>query len=149
MALFPVTDKRRSHQIAAQTEPLPVSDVDIEVHEATMTVQSFWAWANLCHCGRPQVVLRQIAEALEHVAKPATDRARVPDTLEWYVLDAWELTEHGTSSAFPWLTPNGRRLLDAIRLVDVDQVLGDKSWEDVERRRWPGRTLTLPAWEEE
>lgn len=145
MTSFLVTDNRRSRSVPEG--PLPVPGVDMARHEATLTVRSFWEWADLCFCGTRGEMIRLIAGALEGCGTIEETGGRISDVALAYALDAWGLTDHGACNGHYWLTRDGERLRDALRLVDLDTVLHDESWIDVEARRWPGRVVQAPAWE--
>lgn len=98
-----------------------------ERHEALRTIGQFLDFVDLCRCGRLADLVVQIRDALElHEAPPFDERANRVDfdnpahIALAYMLDAWKLTEHGSSIVGAWLTSDGVRLRNALRLVGVD-----------------------------
>ena len=78
-----------------------------------------------CGCGQPEEVLRQLTEPAAFIRS----RSELPSSERWpempekyllalYVLDAGEVTEHGSSVFGSWLTEFGKEWLDA-----ADEVL--------------------------
>lgn len=98
--------------------------VDRGRHEAQRAVGQFMTYANICWCGVPEAFLRLLLVELDRYEgngpTPQTSRARDAAGLALSVmLDCWELTEHGTSSAWAWLTPAGKRLRSALHYLDL------------------------------
>lgn len=108
-------------------------------HEALRTVAQFKQFIGLCRCGTPEAFLREVQVGLEAYApagqpdpervpagrggwSPATNTAHM---MTMYLLDCWDLTEHGTALPGGWLTADGIRLRDAFRLVDLTDGSGD------------------------
>jgi hypothetical protein len=98
-----------------------------------------WWWyeqANYCGCGDQVRVLELLRYGLRVTADPAAKLGPPvawPEDALWllaYQLDAWELTEHGTSLAGAWLTDDGRRLLNALEAVpDLELPHDPDRWE--------------------
>lgn len=91
-------------------------------------IHTFWyGKAQMCGCGDPPLVLAMIRDELAHCSIRIANRPSLPATPERhllaYSLDAWGLTEHGTSLAWPWLTDEGEELLAAMQSVDLDAAL--------------------------
>lgn len=132
--------------------------IDRELHEARRTVRQFWHFTNLCGCGTPTLLAEQLLWALNAYGEPGTWHDDRPDPdnnpthmLLAYMLDAWDLTDHGTSLYGAWLTRDGVRLRDALRRIDLNTFL-DEDWWDVEHALHPkGRdgsgTLSEGEWE--
>lgn len=86
-------------------------------------IHRFWFGAGMCGCGDPVEVLRMVRDELGRLDTRPGDGSRqpAPEGRDWrllgYLLDAWGLTEHGTSLAWPWLTDEGRDLLAALHSV--------------------------------
>ncbi|MER5608204.1 hypothetical protein AB0F93_00340 [Micromonospora tulbaghiae] len=119
--------------------------IDTELHEARRTVRQFWNYANLCYCGTPSELMRLILGALDAHGQAGDwrederpDLSNPTHLLLAYQLDAWDLTEHGTSLGGAWLTRDGIRLRDALRRVDLDTALAD-DWADNEYALYPKR----------
>lgn len=94
-------------------------------------IHTFWyGKASMCGCGDPVGVLGLIRDELARLST-RKDRPDAPPTPEWYLLayslDAWGLTEHGTSLGWPWLTEEGEALLAAMQAVDLTIALDDGS----------------------
>lgn len=110
-------------------------------------VDDFWfntlGW---CGCGNPNVVLTQLRDTLQllhdrsesrHEGKnfwnAGTDKLYVHLELNtdkaWlgyivlYILDKHGLTEHGSTIAGSWLTPEGLVLLEKLKAVDIEKAL--------------------------
>lgn len=87
-------------------------------------VDRFWTFAKLCRCGNPADLLRLVRDGLDVLAGEGYHGVWVDANLALaYMLDAWELTEHGSSVYGSWLTDDGRALRDALGRVDFDTVL--------------------------
>ena len=102
--------------------------IDVERHEALRLVGQFTDFISLCACGRPEEFLAQLLAGLNALPEPGQDRPVVEgwdpltdtaDMMTLYLLDCWDLTEHGTGIAGSWLRPTGIRLRDALRKVDL------------------------------
>lgn len=100
-------------------------------------IRDWWAGRDLCWCGCPQDALATIGQALALHPRGDVRRRNVHEwdelwerRREWLnddghlltalVLDAWDLTEHGSSIYGAWLTVEGERLLAAIRTFGED-----------------------------
>lgn len=94
-------------------------------------IHTFWyGKANMCGCGDPEVVLAMIRDELARLSLKG-DRPEPERAPAWYLLayslDAWGLSEHGTSLGWPWLTDEGEALLAAMQSVDLASALDDGS----------------------
>lgn len=117
--------------------------VDRELHEARRTVRQFWNHVDLCYCGTPAALLELLLFALNAYGPPGDwrdderpDLGNPTHMLLAYMLDAWDLTDHGTSLYGASLTRDGIRLRDALRRVDLNTVL-DQDWHDNEFALYP------------
>lgn len=124
-------------------------------HEALRAIQQFRDFANLCGCGPAVDLLRLIHEGLEAYREPRGGDPASGDGLDVgertgmllaYQLDAWGLTDHGTSLAGGWLTADGVRLRNAMRLVDPEayhdeMAPGDGTWWIAEQDLHPNGYL--------
>lgn len=126
--------------------------VNREVHEARRLLFQFWDFANLCYCGNTDRIIRVIHGALLAHSEPGENFKPLDDALTSdatslfviYALDAWGLTEHGGSVYGGWLTPDGVRLRNALRLIDPGRALDD-DWDDAEDALYPdGRPGLAP-----
>jgi len=125
-------------------KPPPVRTV--EQHEAMRLVLQFWTYANLCHCGNTHLMMRALLDGLEIHSEPGHgDDDQRKRAQQWvsanlfaaYALDAWHLTEHGSSVYTSWLTPSGIRLRDALRTLGPDASLDFDGWAKVEYELYP------------
>lgn len=95
-------------------------------------VDRFWSFAKLCTCGNPEDLAGLVLAGLDAHHAPGDLGHAWPG--EWvaanlalaYMLDAWELTEHGSTIHGGWLTPDGAALREALRTADLRTVL---DWE--------------------
>ncbi len=71
----------------------------------------------ICGCGSPDSVYEWLLSVLKGLdTPPGEDKAQLPVTTpqEWfivYMLDKLNLTEHGTSVSWSWLTDYGREMI--------------------------------------
>lgn len=114
---------------------MEMTEAQRERHEAQRTLGQFMTHAGICSCGTPEAFLRLLLTELDRYDEEG--KARTAVNLEdaaalafAVVLDAWDLTDHGTSITWSWLTRAGLRLRAALRRLD----LGDagRSSEDVD-----------------
>ncbi len=124
-------------------------------HEALRTIAQFDQFIGLCGCASPESFLRQLQVGLEAYPTagsgqpypvgdgfdPVTEPA---DMMTMYLLDCWDLTDHGTALPYGWLTRAGVRLRDAFRLVDLhdgsadlDSLLPEGAWWQLEWQLYP------------
>lgn len=134
--------------------------VDVGRHEALRTVGQFMQFIGLCHCGAPEGFLGEVMRGLDCHPGPGEprparrlktdDRA---DMLILYLLDCWDLTDHGTTILGGWLTPDGVRLRDALHTIeltdgngrsDLDKLLPGASWWKNEHVLNPRRREGVP-----
>lgn len=102
--------------------------------EAKRYLHNFWFdKMKFCDCGDPAKVISWVGEILTEKEKIFSDYTEKYDPKKWekhnqltdspggllleYLLDAAELTEHGGSVISSWLTSEGGKLLEAIKLV--------------------------------
>lgn len=91
-----------------------------ELHEAKRALYQFQEFAKICTCGTPERMWRELGAALAayHVEDKFAELGWIEENyLLAHVLDAWELTDHGGSIYGSWITPGGRRLRDALKLI--------------------------------
>lgn len=128
-------------------------EFDRTVHDARRLVLQFWDHTDLCHCGNPAILIHQLLQGLEAHPEPGqNDAGQWEQTQAWInanywgacTLAAWDLTEHGSSVYGSWLTKDGIRLRDALRLVDPDTALDD-DWIDAEYELYPDGRPGEPA----
>lgn len=104
------------------------SGIDVDRHEALRLVGQFTDHISLCACGAPEEFLARLLAGLNALPEPGQARPVVEgwdpltepaDMMTLYLLDCWDLSEHGTSVNGSWLRPAGTRLRDALRKVDL------------------------------
>lgn len=143
-----------------------MNDLARSRHEALRTVGQFIQAAQLCACGGRARLMGLIHVALESYPEPGgppVDDMTLDEPANLilaYLLDAWDLTDHGSAISYCWLTADGVRLRDALRRLDLpagdlDDLLPDGGWWIDEHRLYPhgrpGQTAggSLSGWRHE
>ena len=80
---------------------------------------------NLCGCGYVNATLDLFRKILAGASTNPVQGYRDFDIdyLAAVMLTGADLLDHGTSVSYPWITPKGARLLDAMTRLDMDDVL--------------------------
>jgi hypothetical protein len=110
-------------------------------HYDTRAGAIYYDHLNFCGCGNPEAARELIAKLLVGgkpwepggPARPCgvDEAAEIikadPEAAAWtllYMLDAWELTEHGGSVNGAWLTPRGKQAAEifAAETIDLEDV---------------------------
>jgi hypothetical protein len=76
-------------------------------------IREFWIKHNFCFCHDPDAAITQLGGHLRDIASEKAWGEAGGGLME-YVLDSFDLTEHGTSVRCAWLSQQGRELLKAI-----------------------------------
>lgn len=84
----------------------------------------------LCQCGQPELVISKLKELLQQVENYERQTTPIPscntaDEYLWmYLLDHFNLTEHGGSIGASWLTGTGSRILTALNKYSCEDIVG-------------------------
>jgi hypothetical protein len=101
-----------------------------------------WHDWNFCGCGANEDVLALVRDRLRAINDERTE-ATPPgdDPLAWllaYVLDSADLTEHGGSVGYAWLTDKGKEVLAVLeRHGDLNDLV--EEWQDIGLVEVPAR----------
>ena len=84
-------------------------------------IYDLWHDLNFCGCGDPVAALALMRDELRRMTDGKIKPSKTPHWwLLAYVLDAAELTEHGTVVASAWPTPKGEKLLAVLEGADLE-----------------------------